>query len=135
MELVAKKKLVLVAGRANPDLAQEVAERLGTELDPVSIAEFANGELHCRFSESIRGSDVFIFQTHCSTAGLSVNDAIMEQLIMVDAAKRASAKRISVVAPFYGYSRQDRKAEGREPITAKLLADMFDVADELEKLF
>ena len=128
MELVAKKKLVLVAGRANPDLAQEVAERLGTELDPVSIAEFANGELHCRFSESIRGSDVFIFQTHCSTAGLSVNDAIMEQLIMVDAAKRASAKRISVVAPFYGYSRQDRKSEGREPITAKLLADMFDVA-------
>jgi ribose-phosphate pyrophosphokinase len=128
LELVTKKKLVLVAGRANHGLAEEVAERLGTVLDPVSIAEFANGELHCRFGESIRGADVFIFQSHCSTSGLSVNDAIMEQLIMVDAAKRASAKRISVVAPFYGYGRQDRKAEGREPITAKLLADMFDVA-------
>jgi ribose-phosphate pyrophosphokinase len=128
LELVTKKKLVLVAGRANHGLAEEVAEHLGTVLDPVSIAEFANGELHCRFGESIRGADVFIFQSHCSTAGLSVNDAIMEQLIMVDAAKRASAKRISVVAPFYGYGRQDRKAEGREPITAKLLADMFDVA-------
>lgn len=128
MELVTKKKLVLVSGRANHALAEEVAERLGTQLDPVALAEFANGELHCRFGESIRGSDVFIFQTHCSTDGLTVNDAVMEQLIMVDAAKRASAKRISIVAPFYGYSRQDRKAEGREPITAKLLADMFEVA-------
>ena len=128
MELVTKKRLVLVAGRANHGLAEEVAGRLGTELDPVEIAEFANGELHVRFGESIRGSDVFIFQSHCSTADLSVNDAIIEQLIMVDAAKRASAKRISVVAPFYGYGRQDRKAEGREPITAKLIADMFEVA-------
>lgn len=128
MELVTKKRLVLVAGRANHGLAEEVAEALGTQLDPVTIAEFANGELHCRFGESIRGADVFIFQSHCSTGELSVNDAIMEQLIMVDAAKRASAKRITVVAPFYGYGRQDRKAEGREPITAKLVADMFEVA-------
>ncbi len=120
--------MVLVAGRANRELAEEVAEALGTKLDPVTVAEFANGELHCRFGESIRGADVFIFQSHCSTAALSVNDAIMEQLIMVDAAKRASAKRISVVAPIYGYGRQDRKAEGREPITAKLVADMFEAA-------
>ncbi len=128
MELVTKKRLVLVAGRANHGLAEEVAAALGTKLDPVEIAEFANGELHCRFGASIRGADVFIFQSHCSTSELSVNDAIMEQLIMVDAAKRASAKRISVVAPFYGYGRQDRKAEGREPITAKLTADMFEAA-------
>lgn len=128
MELVTKKRLVLVAGRANHGLAEEVADHLGTALDPVSIAEFANGELHCRYGESVRGCDVFIFQSHSSTSELSVNDAIMEQLIMVDAAKRASAKRISVVAPFYGYGRQDRKAEGREPITAKLVADLFESA-------
>lgn len=128
MELVTKKRLVLVAGRANHDLAEEVAAALGTHLDPLEIAEFANGELHCRFGDSIRGADVFIFGSHCSTTDLSVNDTIMEQLIMVDAAKRASAKRISVVAPFYGYGRQDRKAEGREPITAKLVADMFATA-------
>ena len=109
MELVTKKRLVLVAGRANHDLAEEVAEVLGTRLDPVSMSEFANGELHCRFGDSIRGADVFIIGSHCSTGELSVNDAIMEQLIMVDAAKRASAKRISVVAPFYGYGRQDRR--------------------------
>ncbi|MCB1270040.1 MAG: ribose-phosphate diphosphokinase, partial [Microthrixaceae bacterium] len=128
VELVTKKRLVLVAGRANHDLAEEVAEVLGTRLDPVSMSEFANGELHCRFGDSIRGADVFIIGSHCSTGELSVNDAIMEQLIMVDAAKRASAKRISVVAPFYGYGRQDRKAEGREPITAKLVADLFETA-------
>lgn len=128
VELVTKKRLVLVAGRANHILAEEVAAALGIELDPLDIAEFANGELHCRFGDSIRGADVFIFGSHCSTADLSVNDTIMEQLIMVDAAKRASAKRISVVAPFYGYGRQDRKAEGREPITAKLVADLFEAA-------
>jgi ribose-phosphate pyrophosphokinase len=128
VELVTKKRLVLVAGRANHDLAEEVAAALGIPLDPLDLAEFANGELHCRFGNSIRGADVFIFGSHCSTADMSVNDAIMEQLIMVDAAKRASAKRISVVAPFYGYGRQDRKAEGREPITAKLVADLFETA-------
>jgi ribose-phosphate pyrophosphokinase len=128
VELVTKKRLVLVAGRANHDLAEEVAAALGIPLDPLDLAEFANGELHCRFGNSIRGADVFIFGSHCSTAEMSVNDAIMEQLIMVDAAKRASAKRISVVAPFYGYGRQDRKAEGREPITAKLVADLFETA-------
>jgi len=128
VELVTKKRLTIVAGRVNHELAEEVAQRLGQKLGPVQLAEFANGELHCKYGESIRGADLFIFQSHCSTADLSVNDALMEHLIMVDAAKRASAKRITVVAPFYGYGRQDRKAEGREPITAKLLANMFEVA-------
>ena len=81
--------------------------------------------MHCRYGESIRGADVFIIQTH---GGVPVNDALMQQLIMIDAAKRASAKRITAVCPYYGYARQDRKAEGREPITAKLLANMFEVA-------
>ncbi len=128
MELVTKKRLTIVAGRVNQELALEVAERLSLGLAPLPIAEFANGEIHCKYGESIRGADLFIFQSHCSTSEMSVNDALMEHLIMVDAAKRASAKRITVVAPFYGYGRQDRKAEGREPITAKLLANMFEVA-------
>ncbi len=128
MELVTKKRLTLVAGRVNRELAEEVAERLGIGLGPIEVAEFKNGELHCKYGESIRGADLFIFQSHCSTADMSINDALMEQLIMVDAARRASAKRITIVAPFYGYGRQDRKAEGREPITAKLLANMFEVA-------
>ncbi len=128
MELVTKKRLTIVSGRVNRELADEVAERLGLGLGPVQLAEFANGELHCKYGESIRGADLFIFGSHSSTADMSVNDAIMEHMILVDAAKRASAKRITVVAPFYGYGRQDRKAEGREPITAKLLANMFEVA-------
>ena len=109
-------------------MAEEVAQRLSVELGHVSLSEFANGELHCKYGDSIRGADVFIFQGHCSTSDMSINDALMEQLIMVDAARRASAKRITVVAPFYGYGRQDRKAEGREPITAKLVANMFKTA-------
>ena len=128
MEQITKKRLTIVAGRVNRELAEEVATQLNEQLAPVNVAEFANGELHCRYGESIRGADLFIFGSHYSVAGTSVNDAIMEHLIMVDAAKRASAKRITVVAPFYGYGRQDRKSEGREPITAKLLANMFEVA-------
>ena len=128
MEEVTRKRLYLVSGRANEPLAAEIVKAMGQELGDPNIAEFANGELHCRFGESLRGTDVFIVQTHCSTDVLSVNDAIMEQLIMVDAARRASAKRITVVCPFYGYGRQDRKAEGREPITAKLIADLFAAA-------
>ncbi len=128
MELVTKKRLHLVAGRANLPLADEIASHLGVRLGDAHLSEFANGELHCRFGESIRGTDVFIIQSHVGTATQSVNDALMEQLIMVDAAKRASAKRITVVCPYYGYARQDRKAEGREPITAKLVADMFQAA-------
>ncbi len=128
LELITKKRLHLVAGRSHRELAVEVAECLGVGLGDVNIAEFANGEIHCRFGESIRGADVFIFQGHCSSPEMSINDALMEQLIMVDAAHRASAKRITVVAPMFGYARQDRKAEGREPITAKLVANLLAAA-------
>ncbi|HVF73764.1 MAG TPA: ribose-phosphate diphosphokinase [Acidimicrobiales bacterium] len=124
MELTPTKRLDLYAGRSHPALAEEVAAHLGVTLGNPNLREFANGEVHCRFDESVRGADIFIMQTHCGP----VNDAVMEQLIMIDAAKRASAKRITAVCPFYGYSRQDRKAEGREPITAKLVADMLTVA-------
>jgi ribose-phosphate pyrophosphokinase len=130
LELITKKRLHLVAGRSHRELAVEVAQCLGVELGEVNIAEFANGEIHCRFGQSIRGADVFIFQGHCSSSSpdMSINDALMEQLIMVDAARRASAKRITVVAPMFGYARQDRKAEGREPITAKLIANLLAAA-------
>ena len=124
MELVPRRRLELVSGRSHPALAQEIASYLGLELSGANLREFANGEIHCRFEKSLRGSDVFIMQTHSGP----VNDALMEQLIMIDAAKRASAKRITAVCPYYGYSRQDRKATGREPITAKLVADVLQVA-------
>src|SRR5829696_2696275 len=128
MEKVTTKKLALYAGRTHPELAIEVAAHLGIELGHPNIVEFANGEVRPRFGESVRGSDVFVIQSHYGIDGRSVNDSIMEQLIMCDAAYRASAKRITAVCPFYGYARQDRKAEGREPITARLIADMFKVA-------
>jgi ribose-phosphate pyrophosphokinase len=128
MQLLNHKKLHIVAGRATQDLANDICHELGVPLGSANIAEFANGELHVKYGESIRGSDVFIIQTHTQWEGGSINDALMEHLIMVDAAKRASAKRITVVAPFYAYSRQDRKASGREPITARLVADLFSVA-------
>ncbi|MCU0270243.1 MAG: ribose-phosphate diphosphokinase [Acidimicrobiales bacterium] len=128
MELVSKKRLHLVSGRANLPLAEEIADALGVQLGDANPGVFANGELHCRFNESVRGTDVFIIQSHTANDTMSLNDALMEQLIMVDAAQRASAKRITVVCPFYGYARQDRKSEGREPITAKLVANMFKVA-------
>jgi ribose-phosphate pyrophosphokinase len=124
VELITKKRLQLYAGRAHPALAADIAGALGVELGETNLREFANGELHCRFGQSLRGADVFVLQTH----GGKVNHSIMEQLIMIDAAKRASAKRITAVCPYYGYSRQDRKAEGREPITAKLIADMLQSA-------
>jgi ribose-phosphate pyrophosphokinase len=128
METVTTKRLHLYTGSSHPGLAGEIADHLGIELGDANLRHFANGEMHCRYGESIRGADVFIVQSHSGEAGQSVNDSLMEQLIMVDAAKRASAKRITAVCPFYGYSRQDRKAEGREPITAKLVADMLTVA-------
>ena len=105
-----------------------MADHLGIELGDPGLVEFANGEIRCRFGESVRGTDVFIMQTHSACDGRSINDSIMEQLIMIDAAHRASAKRITAVCPFYGYARQDRKAEGREPITARLVADLFKAA-------
>ena len=128
MEIVNKKKLHVVAGRATQVLASEICAELNVPLGTPSIAEFANGEIHVKYFESIRGADVFIVQAHTPWEGRSLNDAITEQLIMVDAAKRASAKRITAVIPFYGYSRQDRKASGREPISARLISDLFSVA-------
>ncbi len=124
MELTPVKRLKIFSGRSHPALAQEIADCLGTPLGSANLKEFPNGEIHCKFDENIRGSDVFIIQSHCG----DLNSAIMENLIMLDAAKRASAKRITAICPYYGYGRQDRKATGREPITAKLVADMLAVA-------
>ena len=112
MELITKKRLQLITGRSNLALAEEIAGHLGVELDEPNLAEFANGEIHCRFSESVRGGDVFIIQSHSASPDMTINDSIMGQLIMVDAARRASAKRFTVVCPFFGYARQDRKSEG-----------------------
>jgi ribose-phosphate pyrophosphokinase len=124
MERFAKKTLRLYSGTSHRALAEEVASHLGVELGEPNLRRFANGEIHCRFDESLRGADVFIVQSHVEP----INASIMEQLIMIDAAKRASAKRITAVCPYYGYSRQDRKAEGREPIAAKLVADLLTAA-------
>jgi ribose-phosphate pyrophosphokinase len=128
VELVTTKRLLLLCGRAHPELGEEIAGHLGVPLGETNLGDFANGETHCKFGESVRGGDVFLIQSHTANGERSVNDAIIEHLIMVDAARRASAKRITVVAPFYGYARQDRKAEGREPITARLMADLFKSA-------
>ena len=124
MELVSKKRLLLFAGSGHPALSEEIADNLEVPLSPVTLSSFANGEIYCRYDDSIRGADVFVLQTHCDP----INDRIIEQLIMIDAAKHASARRITAVSPFYGYARQDRKAEGREPITARLLADLLTAA-------
>ena len=119
-----QKNLMVFSGRAHPELAQAVAEQLGTELVPTSAYDFANGEIYVRYEEYVRGSDAFVIQSHTSP----INEWIMEQLIMIDALKRASAKRITVVLPFYGYARQDKKHRGREPISARLMADLFKTA-------
>ena len=124
IEMAGQKKLVLITGRAYPELAEQVAAELGAELVPTDARTFANGELYARFDESVRGSDAFVIQSHTNP----INEWLMEQLIMVDALKRASAKRITVVAPFYPYSRQDKKGRGREPISARLVADLFKAA-------
>jgi ribose-phosphate pyrophosphokinase len=128
MEKVTTKRLALYTGRTHPALAEEVATHLNIEVGHANLVEFANGEVRCSFGESVRGTDVFVMQTHCGIDERSVNDSIVEHLIMIDAASRASAKRITAVCPFYGYARQDRKAAGREPITARLVADMFKAA-------
>jgi ribose-phosphate pyrophosphokinase len=121
---MTKKSLMLFSGRAHPELAEQVAKQLDVTITPQSAYSFANGEIFVRFEESVRGCDAFVLQSHSAP----INDQIMEQLIMVDALKRASAKRISVVMPFWGYSRQDKKHRGREPISARLVADLFKVA-------
>ena len=118
------KNLILVTGRAHPKLAAEVAEQLGIDVLETTAYDFANGEMYVRYTESVRGADVFVLQSHSNP----VNQAIMEQLIMIDALKRASAKSITVVAPFLGYSRQDKKHQGREPISARLMADLYRAA-------
>jgi len=118
------KRLVLVSGRAHPELAAEVAQLLGTDLVPTTAYDFANGETFVRYEESVRGVDAFVIQAHPAP----INNWIMEQLLMVDALKRASAKRITVVAPFFPYARQDKKHKGREPISARLMADLYKAA-------
>jgi ribose-phosphate pyrophosphokinase len=124
MSATPKKNLMLFSGRAHPELAEQVAKHLDVTITPQSAYSFANGEIFVRFEESVRGCDAFVLQSHSAP----INDQIMEQLIMVDALKRASAKRITVVMPFWGYARQDKKHRGREPISARLIADMFKVA-------
>ncbi|MET8623529.1 ribose-phosphate diphosphokinase [Kitasatospora sp. NPDC004669] len=116
-----EKKLKLFSGRAHPELAKEVAEALGTELVPTKALDFANGEIYVRFLDSARGADCFVMQSHTAP----INQWIMEQLIMIDALKRASAKSITAILPFYGYARQDKKHLGREPISARLIADLL----------
>ena len=120
----SEKRLVVISGRAYPDLAEEVALSLGVELVDTTAYDFANGEIYVRFQESLRGCDAFVIQSHTAP----INQWIMEQLIITDALKRASAKRISCVLPFYGYARQDKKHRGREPISARLMADLFKTA-------
>jgi ribose-phosphate pyrophosphokinase len=119
-----EKRLVLVSGRAHPELAAAVAKSLDIDLLPTTAYDFANGEIYVRFAESVRGADVFVLQSHAA----SINQWVMEHLLMVDALKRASAKTITVIAPFYGYARQDKKHRGREPISARLMADLFKTA-------
>jgi ribose-phosphate pyrophosphokinase len=119
--LANQKKLLLLSGRSHPELTDEIAACLGIEPTPTTLYDFANGEIFVRFLESVRGCDAFVVQSHTAP----INQWIMEQLIMVDALKRASAKRITVVAPFFGYARQDKKSRGREPISARLMADLF----------
>ena len=119
-----EKRLVLVSGRAHPELAQNVADELNIEIVPTTLYDFASGEIYVRFAESVRGTDAFVLQSHTAP----INQWIMEQLLMVDALKRASVKSITAVIPFYGYARQDKKHRGREPISARLMADMFFTA-------
>jgi ribose-phosphate pyrophosphokinase len=119
-----KKNLMFLSGRAHPELAEEVAKHLNVSITPQSAYEFANGEIFVRFEESVRGTDAFVIQSHTAP----INQWVMEQLIMVDALKRASAKRITAIMPFYPYARQDKKHKGREPISARLIADLFKTA-------
>ena len=119
-----EKNLLVMSGRAHETLAEEIADCLDIDLVPTTAYEFANSEIYVRFDESVRGSDAFVVQSHTAP----INKWIMEHLIMVDALKRASAKRITMVVPFYGYARQDKKHRGREPISARLMADLFKAA-------
>ncbi|MFV8380618.1 ribose-phosphate diphosphokinase [Corynebacterium hindlerae] len=120
----SQKNLMLFSGRAHPELGEAVADELGVELTPMTARDFANGEIFVRFEESVRGSDAFVIQSHTQP----LNKWLMEQLIMIDALKRGSAKRITAILPFYPYARQDKKHRGREPISARLVADLLKAA-------
>ncbi len=127
MEVVTKKRMMIFSGSSNPELAREVSDHLGMRLGEVKLSRFANGELYARYAESVRGADVFVLQSHLSLpGGMSINDFIIEQLVMLDALKRASAKRTVAVIPYYGYSRSDKKALAREAIAARMIADMYE---------
>jgi ribose-phosphate pyrophosphokinase len=130
LEVGYDKRLMLFSGRANPTLAARIAQKLGVDLGPVDIKTFSNGEVYCRYEESIRGADVFIVQPTCGNpdTGITANDALMELLVMIEAAVGASAHRVIAVMPWYGYSRQDKKSAPREPITARLVARMLEAA-------
>jgi ribose-phosphate pyrophosphokinase len=124
------KRLMLFAGRANPQLAADIATKLGVDLGPVIQKTFSNGEVYCRYEDSIRGADVFIVQPTCGNpqTGVTANDSLMELLFMIDAAVGASAHRVIAVTPWFGYSRQDKKSAPREPISARLVARMLEAA-------
>lgn len=124
IKTTGEKKMMFFSGRAHPELAEEVAHQLGVEVVPTKAFDFANGEIYVRYQESARGADCFLIQSHTAP----INKWIMEQLIMIDALKRASARSITVIVPFYGYARQDKKHRGREPISARLIADMMKTA-------
>jgi ribose-phosphate pyrophosphokinase len=124
VEITIKKRAMIFSGTSNPELSKEIAAHLGMRLGEVDISRFASGEIYVRFQESVRGCDAFVIQSHCHP----VNEMIMEQLLMIDALKRASAKRINAVIPFFGYARQDRKTLAREAISGRLVADLLSVA-------
>lgn len=124
IKVTGQKRLVIVTGRAHPQLAIDIASELETDIVHTDARTFANGEIYARYDESVRGCDAFVIQSHTNP----INEWLMEQLIMVDALKRASAKRITVVSPFYPYARQDKKGRGREPISARLVADLYKAA-------
>src|SRR3954453_6197148 len=130
LELGYDKPLMLFSGRANPELAAKIAKKLGVDLGGVTLRTFSNGEVYCRYEESIRGADVFLVQPTCGNpvTGVTANDALMELMVMIDAAVGASAHRVIAVTPWYGYSRQDKKSQPREPITARLIARMLESA-------
>jgi ribose-phosphate pyrophosphokinase len=128
MEVVTKKRMMIFSGSSYPALAREVADHLGMRVGEVKLSQFSNGELYARFAESVRGADVFVLQSHYTDDDKSINDYVIEQLVMIDALKRASAKRIVAVVPYYGYSRSDKKTLSREAVAAKLIGDMFEVA-------
>jgi ribose-phosphate pyrophosphokinase len=124
------KRLMLFSGRANPELAARIADKIGVDLGPVTLKTFSNGEVYCRYEESIRGADVFLIQPTCGNpaTGVNPNDALVELLQMIDAAVGASAHRVIAVTPWFGYSRQDKKSAPREPISARLVAHMLEAA-------